>query len=282
MRAKRVVAVVWAIMASMALALPASGQLLSNELLLPPRALAMGGASTGMRNELEVSLGNPAGLSQLRRSGLAGAAAIAGDIDFVGAGVFGVSSTRERQYAFTLLDIEDDQLGSNSTVVGGTISYDAGERLSVGTTIKWLFNNPSGGDSNDYLTADVGFQYRVSPESERCAIVGAVISNIFNETSAGIDPGTQFAFGAQGELSDKVLIAADVADLFNAGPGGAIFRAGVEVEFGDNILIRAGVNEGDSSVGAAFESGKARIEVGWRPDTGVRDDIVTVGASSTF
>jgi hypothetical protein len=261
MPARQVVVVLCAIVVGVVLAIPATGQLLLNELLLPPRALAMGGASTAMRNELEVSLGNPAGLSQLRRSGLAGAAAVSGDVDFLGVGVFGVNTSRDRQYAFTVLELDDNQLDFENSVVAATISYDAGDRLSVGTTIKWVFNDPGVGGSDEQFTADIGLQYRVSPESERSAVVGAVISNIFNEVSAGIDEGTQFALGAQAKLSDEILVAADVADLFNAGPERAVFRAGLEVELGENILVRAGVNEGDSSIGAALVSGKVRLDV---------------------
>ncbi len=282
MPARRIVPVVYAVVIVMALAVPASAQLLLNEILLPPRSLAMGSASTAMRNELEVSLGNPAGLSQMARAGLAAAGAVAGDINFLGAGVFGINTERDRRYAFTLLEMDDDQLNFENTIVAGTICLAMDARLSVGVNVKWVFNNPAGADSDDQFTADVGLQYRVSPESERSAVVGAVLSNIFDQVSAGVDQGTQFALGAQGELASNITVVADVADLFNAGPGGAVFRAGVEAGVGENILLRAGVNEGDSSLGAALRAGKVRIDVGWRNDTEVREDIVTVGVSSSF
>jgi hypothetical protein len=279
---RHVVAVMCAVVIAMAVAVPAGAQLLLNEILLPPRSLAMGSASTAMRNELEVSLGNPAGLSQMVRSGLAGAGAIVGDINFFGAGVFGVNTERDRRYAFTVLELDDDQLNFESTAVAGAICFDTGSKLSVGMNVKWLFNDPAGQDSDDQFTADIGLQYRVSPESERSAVVGAVMSNIFDQVSAGVDQGTQFALGAQAELSGNILLVADVADMFNAGPEGALFRAGMEAEVGENILVRAGVNEGDSSLGAALRAGKARIDIGWRSDTDLRNDIVTVGVSSNF
>jgi hypothetical protein len=235
-----------------------------------------------MRTELEVALGNPAGLSQLRRSGPAGAASVSGDIDFIGFGYLGTQPDEGRQYAFTFLSMEDDQLGFNNEVVAGTIGMAMDERLTLGTTIKWMFNSPPVGPSDDQVTADVGLQYLVSPESSRSAVVGVVLSNIFNQTTAGVDPGSQFSIGAQGRFSDEILVAADVADLFNSGPAGAIFRAGVEAEVGEGLFLRAGVNDGDSSVGVGIERGKVRFDVGWRNDTELRDEIVTVGASSTF
>jgi hypothetical protein len=282
MPTRQLIRIASALIVAVAMAVPASADLRLSQMVMAPRALAMGSATTAMRNELEVALGNPAGLSQLGRSGLTGAASVSGDVDFFGVGYLGTDPEEGRQYAFTFLNMDDKQLGFESKVAGGSVAMGIDERLTFGTTLKWLFTEPPGGPSDDHFTADVGLQYLVSPESSRSAVVGVVLSNIFSETLAGVDPGTQFSIGAQGKFSDEVLVAADVTDLFNSGPAGAVFRAGVEVEFGGGIILRAGLNDGDGSLGAGIESGKTRFEVGWRNDTVLRDEIVTVGASSSF
>jgi hypothetical protein len=281
----RIVLIIGLLAALAAAATPASCQLLSNEIILTPRALAMGSAVTAGRNEIEFLVGNPAGLMQVRAHGGGACFAISGDLDSVIAA--GISNGEDSRPAagFGVLYAKDYVRHFQDTLIGGAIAARPSDNLAVGLNIIHHSAKYIGMTSEkDEWTFDLGMQYAFDPERKNSPVLGATVANITNEHLPVEEAGTVVNLGVQIPLDadGKVDVLADWVDVGQQTELGARFRAGVEAQLERGVFVRAGINDGTGTVGLGYGSRVWRVDAGWQNSTSERDSLWVVGASTNF
>ncbi|MFQ6096154.1 MAG: outer membrane beta-barrel protein [Armatimonadota bacterium] len=266
-------------------ATPAPCQMLSNEIILTPRAIAMGSAITAGRNEIEFLVGNPAGLMQVGSNGGGAALAVSNDLDSVVAGAISRGGVSRPAGAFGFMHLEDDVNGFEDTVIGGGVATRPSDNLAVGLSIMHHSAKLTGMTAEkDKWTFDVGMQYTFRPNKPNSPVLGASASNITGETIPGTDAQTVFNVGAKLSLDPdgKVNVLADWVDVGDQTEQGARFRAGVEARIEQGVLVRAGVNDGTGTLGIGYAARSWRVDAGWQNDTSERRSLWVVGASTNF
>ncbi len=245
-----------------------------------PRAAGMGGAQIGVADDAGAWLYNPAGLSSLdvpvQPGKVWGSDIIGGwyQRKFSGSSssVGTLSSSSDKVTTWGVDWSAVDPAKGRGFGVGFEDTEDFGNLFGAGygqrwntTPWSWGVNvnrfNPDSGSAKRLF--DIGFMYRMDRQVGAPVNFGLVVRDVTSEFDTMLDLGVGFM------ASDKLLLALDIADVFDASDNGPYVSFGAELTAGkaDERKFRAGLmdngSDRDLTLGAGYSWGDWRVDAVW-------------------
>lgn len=207
----------------------------------------MGGAATGVCDDLSSVFYNPAGLAHAGSAGLS----------------FGSMDTNKEildenhYYCYNLGSFA--YLGYDKVTPWGAkvkadtfgMGVQTGMGISYGTTLKNIIIDDATHEARGY-SADIGILLKVSPQFA----IGVLGQDALSDKTLDI-PGSTRVGMAYRPFEDRLIIAAD-SEIGRVGPGD-FTHYGLEFKVADGLAVRTGLDQGNTTFGASLDLPFMRI-----------------------
>lgn len=224
------------------------------------RPLAMGGAFTGLADDVNTTYWNPAGLTQLtgQHATWMHTTTNRDEINYQDYFAY-TSSIKNSKMSFGVSIIKDNvSLGAvtdNQTWIWASTGYKISDKISVGLNIRGIQDSPKGYSTD--MALDLGGLYKINDKWT----AGLLIQD-FNEAKIHAN-GLSIAKhmqnwrpGASYRLDENTVFSAELYDLFDNGSARAL-RLGGERKLVNGWAVRAGLYGAGNSSCFTFGAGKS-------------------------
>ncbi len=256
------------ILAALTLAIPGVAPADFRDLEIGARPLALGGAFVSISDDANGVYWNPAGLAWAGRPELLGMITRAYEVDDLGmyylTGRIGRVALGGSWMRLGITDVYNEDTFSFSGALGW-------RRFSAGATLKFLrvdapgyeaYNDPGYLGAQMEPTADVGFQWRPAKNlSFGCAVYNLTRPEIkLIDTTVNADPVPRdIRAGFSFVVREVWLLSMDVVKR-DTDVSAYTLHAGTELWFYDAFALRAGVDRGRITMGAAIDGGRWQLD----------------------
>ena len=259
------------------------------------RALGMGGAFVSLARDADANHWNPAGLTGAERHSvsLTHTRLFAETEYSSAAGVVRFGEKIGLGAAYSYLGTDEFPAVNNFLKTGRMINYSTWQAsfsaayrpikcVSLGATGRAMRESLFRQSAEGY-GLDVGAQAYLTREISAGAVIRNLASPLISlGSSARREPRTGvIGLGISDLFLNKYIKTSFAFDLELIGWRDPKTRAGIEVQIGDNLAIRAGQKRGDPTFGAGFTTAFGRIDYAFEVLDGI-DDAHKIGASFFF
>lgn len=247
------------------------------------RTAAMGETSVGLADDSDAMFYNPAGLPWVNTPGAdaydgawtgtaSAVASVDADWDRYGISYAGHSADM-RQGIGAGYDYWDFG-GSETSTLGAGYGMQIGEsQFSAGVAL--LFESHDNALSDDFTFINVGLMYRNTDEIGNEWRAGFLINDIAEESS----PAPIYDFGVSVRTPDGLILALDVNDVSDEVD--TWLNVGAEYPIPEtDAILRAGLLDGDLTVGAGYRFGTWEVGVAYQDLDG--GDETSLGVAGLF
>jgi len=251
------------------------------------RQLGMGRAYAAVSDDAGGIFSNPAGMVGAKGAGASASAQVNSDIqDSASAAYIAPSGDGLSATAFSFRYFKDKGTVSGYETETEGIGYAFGQSvqtdLSVGGGFHW-WKGSQLGLSDSGWSVDAGLLLQLPlPVGVDGLKVGAVVSNINEPTVMAQKLYRVTTVGAALRPVDKLLVAADVYNVFDDPGSETELRVGAEFQLGGNLVARGGyISEGEIvTFGFGYRAGSLGVEYGLA--TFASENVNLVGVRAAF
>lgn len=257
------------------------------------RQLGMGGAFIGLADDADATYWNPAGLAFLEKKEVKGMLILSDEINYksnlsyaqpagekyaVGVNIIGYNK---------FVDGADDSM--QQFLIQGSVAYRISDKIAVGANIKKHSTRFSISDNTIKTDGGIGIDISFLQKINDKTSWGILIQDV-NEPTEKVEGQDLIKWvrnvrpGIAYHASDKLVLTADVYDLFNASNQDVSFCLGGEYKLNDGkYTVRGGVYRLGAEDGSLVSVGaSAKISDAFTVDAALLDGKAIIGGSYSF